>query len=211
MRDFSFVRRRPGFIDLVIPKVADDVTGYGLEWAQNFDGAVAFASVITATNHGHIDADLQKFPRDLVNRVDVVRIIFNPKNYSIDDTKSFWLRFVPYVGAVAGTPGNPGLILPDAVAYRMVVIQGKAPSGATVADSLHLDFPRLMTDFRIVNLDSAKTLFVATEDGGPEYAFMPTVNDYPVSNLLGASPYILVRGDGAEVEFTATFTAAYPK
>lgn len=207
-RDFSFVRHRPGFCDLLLTKQVG-VDAYSLEWDLNFDGV--FTSFLNVSSIGHIDDSLIQFPRDIVNRMDAIRVVFDPSNYSIPEDTTVWFRVTPSTGGVPGTPGSPGMIVPDVGGYKMLVIKGNAPAGASVADSLRLDFPRLICDIRVVNLDTTNTLYVATEEGGAEYEASTSVDAYPMSNILGATPYLLVRGGGASVLFTATFTFAFPR
>lgn len=208
MRDFSFIRHRPGFCDLLLTKQAG-ADAYSLEWDPNFDGV--FTPFLSVSSLGHIDDSLIGFPRDLVNRVDNIRVVFDPKNYSIPENTTYWLRVTPSTGGVPGTPGMPGMIVPDVGGYKMLVIKGLAPSGASIANSLRLDFPRTVCDIRVVNLDTTNTLYVATEEGGAEYEASTSVDAYPMSNILGATPHLLVRGGGAAVLFTATFTFAFPR
>lgn len=213
MSDFSIVRRRPGLLDILIPKQAG-IQGYRFEWATNFDAS--YTNAFTATvQSGFLDRDRTSGgvdPRKLemqpgTNRV---RAAFNPATFSIPDNKHFWLRMVTvdFAGSDVGTtPGALVLTDPENHGTGLINIAGTAPSGSTVADSLVLQLPRGMKDFTFVNQDSA-TLFVATIEGGPEQAILAGETVYLNE---GAQARLLVRGDGADVDFSATFTNAFPE
>ena len=206
IREFSVIRRRPNIVDVVTP-VRKGVDGYGLEWAANFDGV--FASIVTAPIQGHCDESLRDLPHAPQGGANV-RIIINPADHTIPDCKAFWMRFVPYVGGVAGTPGNPGLILPDQTGYGVVTIAGNAPAGATVADALQLDFPRLVEDLQVVNTGGV-SLFVASDATDTEYEVITGALQLPFRNLRGAIPCIRVRGAGGLCAFSASFTLAFAR
>jgi hypothetical protein len=208
IREFSVIRRRPNVIDVITPK-RKGVDEYTLEWAQNFDGV--FAPIVTSPLHGYCD-DTLRFQAHIPQSGDHVRIIFDPANYTIDDTKAFWMRFLPSSGGVPGTAGNPGLILPDQTGRGVVVIAGNAPSGASIADSLQLDFPRLIEDLRVHNLDpGATSLFVASDATDTEFELIAGATQLPFLNLRGAIPSLRVRGGGATCAFTASFTLAFAR
>jgi len=206
-RPFSVIRRRPNLVDLIIP-VQAGVDGYRLDTAANFDAV--YAPLITTTLLGHIDASLRSKDHSLVNGK-VVRIIFDPANYAppLVDTQPFWIRVTPITGGAPGTPSAGSLLLPDGDRYRDLIINGDAPSGATVAASLEIDFPYKVESLRIRNLDAGNTLFVATEVGGPEFE-VPFGTEQSFG-IRSATPFILVRGNGAVVPFSATFTTAFPR
>ena len=206
-RDFSVIRRRPHILDIITP-VRAGVDGYRIEWAANFDGS--FTTLVTSPINGHCDDSL----RDQAHAPapgNNVRIIIDPTNYTITDTKPFWLRFVPVVGGIAGTAGNRGLILPDTSGRGFVTVAGSAPNAATVTGSMQLDFPRLVEDLRIVNAASSGSLFISPVDDDAEFEVVPGGSQVPFSNLRGAIPGIRVRGGGSAVAFQATFTLAYAR
>ncbi|MFA5387355.1 MAG: hypothetical protein WC322_03075 [Candidatus Paceibacterota bacterium] len=205
-REFSVIRRRPGILDIITPR-RTGVDGYRIEWAANFD--VAFTTLVTSSINGYVDDSL----RDMAHAIAAgnnVRIIVNPADHTITDTKPFWLRFVPVVGGVPGTPGNSGLILPDASGRAVCVIAGNAPNAATITGSIQLDFPRLVEDLRIVN-NGSNSLFVAPVDSDAEFEIKSGGTQIPFTNLRGAIPGIRVRGGGAVVAFQATFTLAFAR
>jgi hypothetical protein len=206
-RPFSVIRRRPNLVDVIIP-VQTGVDGYRLDVATNFDAV--YAPLLTTTLTGHIDDSLRSKDHSLVNGR-VVRVIFDPANYAppLDDTIPFWIRFVPIIGGAPGTPSAGSLLLPDGDRYRDLVINGAAPNAATIAGSLEIDFPYVASNLRIRNLDPANTLYVATETGGPEFE-VPFGTEQSFG-FQSATPFILVRGNGAAVPFSATFTTAFPR
>lgn len=204
-RLFSIRRRRPNIVDLDTPKIAG-VDGYRLKWAQNFDDM--FADILTSTNVGFIDDNVNRMVIEGQPVQGKVRIVFDPDTYSITDTSAFWLKFVPVTGGVEGTPGAPTLVLPSTANHGVgiVVIAGTAPS----AGPLQLDLPRIMQDIRFVNQDGANNLLVASEEGGPQYAILPEVGEQTYG-LMGTQGTIYVQGESGDVDFSASFTTAFPR
>lgn len=218
-RLFGIARRRPNYVDVITPFTYGS-DGYRLKWAANFD-AVSFTTFITSTNVGFVDPAINRNVIDsqplggftgLIGSGRNIRIIFNPASYSIPDTSSFWLQFVQTVGGVEQTPGAPTLVLPDSANHGVgtTTIHGSAPSGATSANSLQLDLPRLSQDFHFHNEDASNSLFVSTEQSGRETQVKPDPAEQS-HTLWGTQGSIWVRGGGAAVIFSATFTLAFPR
>jgi hypothetical protein len=205
-RLFSIRRRRPNIVDLDTPFI-DGVDGYRIKWGANFDTA-SFTDIITSTNVGYIDPAVNRNVIETQPITGKVRIVFNPATYSITDTTSFWLKFVPVTGGSEGTVGAPTLVLPDAShrGTNIVTIKGSAPS----ASVLQLDLPGVMEDFRIVNEDTTNNLFVGTVAGDPMITIVPKVG---VQNIgfRGAQSSLYVQGNSSAVTFSATFTLAFPR
>ena len=207
-RLFSIRRRRPNIVDVYTP-VQTAVDGYRLKWAQNFDGT--FATIITSSKVGYLDPNVN---RNVIETQPTagrdVRIVFDPVTHTIDDTKAFWLQFFPVINNVEQTPGAPTLVLPSDANHGVgvVIIQGTAPTGTP----LQLDLPMLMQEIRISNEDASNDLLVAMEDGGPQMHVepAPTVGTQTLS-IFGTQGSIYVEGDGATVDFSATFTLAFPR
>jgi len=205
-RLFSINRRRPNIVDLYTPIVAG-VDTYRLKSASNFD--VAFVTFLDSTNIGYLDPNVN---RNVIETQPTagrqVRIVFDPVSYGIDDTKAFWLQFVPVIGVIEGTPGAPTLVLPDTSLHGsgIVVIHGDAPA----ASPLQLDLPRRMEDFRVINEDGANGLFIGTEDGGPMIT-IPALLGVQNLGIQGVQGSLYVQGDGGDVPFSAMFTLAFPR
>lgn len=143
-------------------------------------------------------------------------IVWSEQTANIDDTKHFWMRLQPLVGGTpSGPPGAPTLVLPDSANHGLgiVVIQGTAPNGADVTESLQLDLPRLMNDFHLHNREGGggTDLFVAMEFEGPEKLFAggePT----PINiSYEGTQSQLFVRGGGGTAEFSASFSSVFPR
>jgi hypothetical protein len=209
-RLFSVTRRRPHVVDVSIPLLSGGVDGYRLQWATNFDAA--FTAIITATNVGFLDSNVNRNVIETQPVTDKVRIVFDPTTYSIPDTSSFWLQFVPMTGGAPGTAGAPTLILPSEANHGvgLVVIHGNAPSAASSAASLQLDLPRLMQDFKVHNESTTKDLFIATEASGPEI-LVPKTSDIQSLGFVATQGSLYVRGDSAIVAFSASFTLSFPR
>lgn len=206
-RLFKIVRRRPHIVDFYTPYVYG-VDLYRIKSAANFDGV--FAAIINSTNVGFLDDNVNRNVLDTQPTTGTdVRIVFDPTTYAIDDTKPFWLQLARVTGGVETLVGAPTLVLPDTARHGLgiVIIRGSAPNGASVANSLQLDLPMLMQDFKIHNEDGATPLFIATEAGGPEQKFLGNLSIQSWS-LVGTQGSLYVRGGGATAVFSASFTLA---
>ena len=215
-RPFTVVRRRPNILDLLVPKQAN-VKGYRLQAATNFDAT--FTTILTADiGAGYLDPAIDRNNLNALNSPDQIRIVFDPQTFfvptGIEDTKQFWLKFVPVnFAGVPGTASSPCLILPDSSLRgdSRVMIRGNAPSGTTVADSLELQLPFRTQDLAIRNHEAATDLYVALEEGGAEALLdggattlaQEEFDDGPIGNFW-------VRGDGGTANFSASFTSYLP-
>lgn len=213
-REFQVVHRRANLLDIITPK-RPGVQGYRFRAAANFDGT--FVTILTADiSSGFLDPTVDRrlltpFPAGRNH----IRIVFDPQGFfgvaGIEDAAHFWLTFTPvdFAGA-PGTESAPGLILPadQYGAESRITIQGNAPNGASLADSLQLDLPLRMQDFRITNNDGANSLFISASDtGGGEQEVRPTLVHKWSQGAVGT---LHVRGGGAVVNFSASFTNYLP-
>jgi len=212
-RPLSVIRRRPNLVDILVPK-DPAVQGYRLQGALNFD--IAFTTMLTAPiSSGHLDPAVDRRKLHTVNNPDHIRIVFDPQTYNagapnLVDANQFWLKYQPvdFAGA-PGTASAPMLILAEdnLRGDSRIAIAGDAPSGASVANSLTLHLPLRMQGLVIRNNDGADELLVAFQPGGPETT-IPALTT--MSFLEGAQGCLLVRGDGAVVNFSASFTSHLP-
>jgi hypothetical protein len=214
MRDFTVIRRRPNYVDIITPKRAG-VYGYRLQAATNFDAS--FTTILTASiGSGYLDPNINPSKINAINAMDQIRIIFDPNTFtgtaSITDAKQFWLRFVPVDAAgSAGTPGAVGLIVTDGerIGNSRMQIAGTAPQGAAVANSLRIDLPCSAQDFYIKNENAAagNALFVSTQALGPEIQVsgQETLKAYD-----GTISSLYVRGSGGTAAFSASFSNYLP-
>lgn len=209
-RIFKIVRRRPHIVDLYTPYVAG-VEFYRVKWATNFDAAPT--NIIDSTNIGFLDSNVNRNVIETQPTTGTdVRIVFDPTTYSIPDDVSFWLQVARVVGGSETVVGAPTLVLPDAARHGIgiIAIRGDAPNEASSADSLQIDLPMLMQDFKVQNEDGANSLFIATEQGGAEQVFPALLPIQPWS-LMGTQGSLYVRGGGGDVTFSASFTLAFPR
>jgi hypothetical protein len=195
---------------MVIP-FQTGVDTYRLKWATNFDASPT--QFIDSTRSGFTDpavAGNQHVPLPGAH----ARVVFDPSTYSIstNDDTAFWLVFVPVTAGSEGTPTAPMLVLPALdTSTPVITIRGTAPNQTSLAASLRIDFPRLMTDLRVRNENgSAHDLFVATDASGAEINLSPDPQP-DILSVLGNFSSLYVRGSGASVVFSATFTFAFPK
>jgi hypothetical protein len=212
-RKFSVIRRRPNLVDIVTPFVYG-VDLYRLKKALNFDGV--FAQFLDAPNVGFCDPAVDRNTLEVHQTNGMVRVTFDPRTYGITDTLPLWLELAHDIGGVETVLSPPTLLLPEAAHHGIypVTIAGAAPNGASVANSLQIDLPRLMSDIRISNhgLKAGPLLYVATEPGGAETAVPPAVDSGQATlTINGSADTLLVRGDGAVVDFSAVLTASFPR
>lgn len=215
-REFQVVDRRANLLDIITPK-RPDVQGYRFRAAPNFDGT--FVTILTADiSSGFLDPTVdRRVLTPLPAGRNHVRVVFDPQTFfgaaAIVDADHFWLTFTPvdFAGA-PGTESNPGLILPAdqyGVSGR-IMIQGNAPNEASWADSLQLDLPLRMQDFRITNNEASggnSLQVMYAETGGGEQEVLPeAVHEW----YEGAVGMLRVRGAGGTVNFTASFTNLLP-
>jgi hypothetical protein len=211
-RTINLFRRRPNIVDLMVPVTAG-VAQYRLKWAQNFDGV--FAQIIGAPLTGFYDDTIDRGRIDSQPSTGTsVRMTFNPATFAIPDARSFWIQLwhLPIGGGPEAAVSAPSLVLPESAHHGIgvVTIQGNAPNGASSANALQLDLPRLMSDFRIINQDAATILYVSTEANGAEEAVKPAPADQ-YSSKVATQGSLWVRGGGAICPFSATFTMAFPR
>ena len=211
-RPFTVVRRRLNILDLLIPK-QENVQGYRLQAATNFDAT--FTTILTADiSSGFLDPAVNAASLQALNNPNQIRVVFDPQSFflptGIEDTKQFWLKFVPVnFGGTPGPASGPCLILPESALRgdSRVVVQGTAPSGASVADALGLQLPFRTQDLEIRNHETVTDLFLSLSEGGPEISLgggeTERFYDGPVGDFW-------VRGGGATAEFSASFTSYMP-
>lgn len=214
-RPLTVLRRRLNLLDILIPK--DPATkGYRLDASTTFSGG--FSTILTADiGSGYLDPNVDRRLLHAVNNPNHIRVVFDPDTFSgagISDTVPFWMQFVPvdFSGAL-GTPSNPMLFLTEENLRgdSVVNITGTAPSGADVGDSLPLLLPFRTQNALIRNQDGANSLFLAMQEGGDEIEVEGGATTLSQIELpLGAQGCLLVRGGGATVDFSATFTSFLP-
>lgn len=214
MRDFTVIRRRPNYLDIITPKRVN-VAGYRLQAATNFDAS--FTTILTAPiSSGYLDPAINPTMISGINANDQIRIVFNPNTFTgtagIVDSKQFWLRFVPVdFSGSAGTAGARGLIVTDGerIGNSRMVIAGTAPQGAAVANSLQLDLPCAGQDFHIKNQEASggRALWVSIVPNGPEIQVSPQETMKAYDGMISS---LFVRGEGGTVSFSATFSNYLP-
>lgn len=213
-RIFSIIRRRPGIIDLIATRQPDaaGVVKYRLKSAS--DPADTFSTtVLDSSIYGFTDPTISS-AQTVIQPGDHVRIVFNPNKYGLTDSY-FWLELV-YVDSMNSemtdpAPSAPTLVPPPFVGNEQVGFNSTAPSGSDITDSLRIDLPRLMSNFRVRNLDTSNDLYVAFQEGGPEVV-VPAVGGYQESiGFDGNVSSLWVRGSGGSSKFSAQFTYANPR
>jgi hypothetical protein len=194
-RLFSIRRRRPHYVDLWTPKTAG-VDGYRLKWGANFSSAPT--TFLTSTNVGFRDSNVNPGLVDSQPLGEQVRIVFDPTTYSIPDTTSFWLQFVPVTGGVEGTPGAMTLVLPPNMGNTSSIVIAGTPTGTQ-----QLDLPMI----RDIKMQNAAAVSVSVESGGAVFTVPGSTTDEHSLGFLGQVSTLYVNG-GA---FSLTASLLFPR
>jgi hypothetical protein len=210
-RLFSIIRHKPGLVDLITPIVnwTLGIDGYRLKTDTDPGGAFA-TTVLTTTNTGYVDPAVAGNQHVIVPGENV-RMVFKPSTFNLPDNGAFWLKLLYLSGGVeqsSPAPSAPTLILPPYTAPIQTGFTATAPHGADIAHSLQIDLPRAMENMRIRNLDSANSLSVAFDAGGPEVTVPFGQETVAFSGVVTS---LWVRGTAGTISFTTTFTYAFPR
>jgi hypothetical protein len=210
-RIFSILRRRPGIIDFITPiqPPSSGVVGYRLKTDASQDPSGAFATTIMTKNlYGYEDPDVRGMSP--IQPGEHVRIVFKPQNFSLTDA-AFWLKlvFVNASNAEMGTPAPsaPTLVLPPFDGPVQTGFNSTAPSGTDITQSLRIDLPRAMDNFRLRTIGSP-SIYLAFQEGGPEIIVPTTQEGIGFDGLVTS---FWVRGSGGSSAFSATFRYANPR
>lgn len=224
-RIFSIIRRKPGFIHIVTPLLDFQKTGV-IKYrfytdADDDPNFTAPAEVITVTNTGFVDPAVAG-PQNPIQPGNNVQLLLKPSSsrlaYSLPDTAHFWLKmaYVDSTDADIVTPASlapsaPTLVLPPFVGNEQAGFNSIAPSGSTIANSLQIDLPRQMSNFRVRNLSTSVNLYVAFQDGGPEIIVPGQTSSQESIGFEGIVSSFWIRGGGATCAFSCQFTYANPR
>jgi hypothetical protein len=215
-RLFSILRRKPGFIHFTTPLLDSMATGvvkYRLK--TDTDPGGSFATVVTTvTNLGLVDPSVAG-PQNPIQPGKNVQILMKPSNYGLPDSAYFWLKLV-YVNSADADMTDPApsaatLILPPFVGNEQSGFNATAPNQAALANSLRIDLPRQMSNFRVRNLSTTIPLYVAFQEGGPEIVVPGQASSQESVGFEGLVSSIWVRGSGGTAAFSTQFTYANPR
>jgi len=215
-RLFSILRRKPGFFHFTTPlldSVSTGVVKYRLYTATE-PGFTSPTAVVTVTNLGLVDPSVAG-AQNPIQPGNNVQILMKPSNYGLPDSAFFWLKLV-YVNSAGADMSSPApsaatLVLPPYVGNEQSGFNATAPSGSTIADSLRIDLPRQMSNFRVRNLSTTLPLYVAFQEGGPEIVVPGQASSQESVGFDGIVSSVWVRGSGGTVAFSAQFTYANPR
>jgi len=235
-RTFSIIRRKPGFIHLITPlldSVSTGVVKYRLYTDVNDDpNFTAPAPVITVPNTGFVDPAVARLQNPIIagNNVQILLkpsalpnnpppvsppVDLSPYTYPLPDSGHFWLKLV-YVDSTGAdmtdpAPSAPTLVLPPFVGNEQSGFNSTAPSGSSISDSLQIDLPRQMSNFRVRNLSASADLYIAFQEGGPEIIVPGQASSQESIGFDGIVSSFWVRGSGATAAFSCQFTYANPR
>jgi hypothetical protein len=195
-KTISVYRRRADLVDLWVAQ-RDGIRAFTFKAASNFDvGAVAFQTVPRDgfRSPNAFDAGPSEGFRGRT------RFTFKPADYGLDDTKPLWLKIAPVAadGSVGPDEAYHMLLPYSSQPRRPVVLNGTAPAGATVADSLELNLPQQCQNLELQN-NGGSDLFVAFERGGAEFVVKPFTAGLNLSMVYPCFSQLFVRGGVAFV------------
>jgi hypothetical protein len=215
-RLFSILRRKPGLIDFITPRRphSDGVAQYRLKTDTGPFGTFV-PIVMTVGPNGMVDPDVQG-PQHVAQPGNNVRCIFKPSNFGLSDTDAFWLKLV-YVNGAGAEMGSPApsaaslILLPPTVPF-MTGFNATALPGNDISDSVQIDLPRGMENFRISNLENDPTIFlyVATQEGGPEFV-VPAGEESVSFYGLVSSFWVRANKEALSAAFSTQFVYANPR
>ncbi len=202
-RSLSLYRRRTNLVDLTL-RSRPGIGSYVFQRATNFDGS--FSDFETVPASGKASKSVQDLAiRGSSSFRGQTRFSFDPSDYSIDDSKPFYVRIkqVPVNGSV-GSAEAMHMILPYAASpNRPVVLNGTAAAGSTVNDSLEIQLPHQCENLQI-EVTGNTDLMVAFEPGGTEFR-VPALS-VSFTNLSLIAPLVtqlFIRGAGVDTTFNA--------
>jgi uncharacterized protein YodC (DUF2158 family) len=199
-RLFSILRRKPGLVDFVAP-LRDGVSAYRLKTDTTPVGAFA-TTLVTVPMTGFMEPELAG-AQHVIQPGNNVRIIFKPSKYSLPDSGAFWLKLV-YINAAGTEMSDPA---PSAPTFISPPNEGPMQTGFTAvapASALRIDLPTV-DNFRIRNLEAARNLVVAFQEGGPEATVYQASDS---TGITGTVSSIWINGSGGTANFSAQFTYA---
>ena len=198
-RVFSVNRRRPGLVDIVIPQESG-IGSYIFGWSTNFD--IAFTDFQTVPTYGYKSKTVVENSASSSSFRGLTRFVFNPTDYSIDDSKYFWLHVkkVPFGGA-PGTASAPHLVLPySSVPDRALNIHGTV-GNTTTELTLPCDVSNM--SFRVEGTDD---LVVAFEPKGEVFLMPPLATRNTIySSAFPTFNQLFLKSAGVSTEFYASF------
>jgi hypothetical protein len=143
----------------------------------------------------------------------------SPYTYPLPESAHFWLKLV-YVDSTGAdmspppaivTPSAPTLVLPPFVGNEQAGFNSTAPSGSDITDSLQIDLPRQMSNFRVRNLSTSVDLCIAFQEGGPEIIVPGQSSSQESIGFEGIVSSFWIRGSGNTCAFSCQFTYANPR
>lgn len=203
-KTISVYRRRTDLVDLWVAQ-RDGVRAFTFKVSANFDIAPVAVQVVPRDGFRSPNAFDAGPSEGFRGRT---RFIFKPSDYGLDDAKPMWMRIAPIAadGTVGADEAFHVILSYSSQPRRPVVLNGTAPTGATVDDSLELNLPAQCQNLELQN-NGAQDLYVAFERGGAEYRIAPLSTGFTnLSLVFPAFSQLFVRGNGAPVAFGAVMS-----
>lgn len=205
MRQFSITRRRKNVVDILVD--IDPAKDVPIEqWIYKASTSIngPFTEIVRMGNGGLRSKTVKDYSYDSGFR-GKVRFIWNPVDYSYDDSKPIYLKLsTKDMGTATEVDYDTIHVITtyNSSAHPPVHIAGDAVSAGSIDDSMEIALPKNCHQFIFENLGGAN-LFVALDESGPEYKLKPGT----ILELFDTtSSLFLVRGEGAGVEFSAVCT-----
>jgi len=210
MRVIRTLTRRDDLLDFLtpLPTLAPGETLDEIRWegGSNFDVMNPLFGT-TAPGHDFTDPNVTQAERASLTPVSMAghhRVTIKPSSYSLVGT--FWLRRVVRISASDFTGESLHMMSPRVFTARQIhTIDGTAPTGATVANSLRLELPRTCTSFVIsVNTGSNPLAIAFNERGGERIVAAGTT----VNVFAGTASTLYIRGSGGNSLFQVVASEA---
>jgi hypothetical protein len=210
-RSLSITRRRVGLVDLSL-QARPNVAAYQFYAAANFDAAFTQFALVPAggLRSPSLNTDIQFVVGQFRG---LTRFLFDPNDYTtavpaVNDANPFFVQIKQVSTAgVVGPAEAMHLILPyNPSPNRSFVLNGSAPSEASLANSLEIQLPMLCNDWEF-QVNGAADLFVAFEPSGPEFTVNPLSSDFTnYRHVYTKVSQVFIRGNGAPTAINAIFT-----
>ncbi len=192
-------------LNTVTPVVypAEDVRGYKLQYSLAFDNSASWSTIITTGLSGFSSPSIVVPGLYDGQSRNLTRIAFSPSEYSIDDTKSFWIRIIPVNRAgIDQTPSAPLLVLP----FSGTMNRAFNIAGTIGTAEVEISLPGTCNSMDAA-VNGSDSLFVSYEPSGMAYRItgMGVTNGSDILNTLPSFSTLYLKGSGASTSFWANF------
>lgn len=190
------------------PQVVDPDVLNEIRWemGSNFDALVP-AITMAVPLQDYVDPSFTDQERKAIHYVsnrDHLRVTFKPSSFSLDGTKTLWMRRIVRINGIDSVEPERYMLAPrQGVARPTYILSGTAPALA-LGDALQLELPAGMNSVNI-SVTSGSNLGV-TFDKGAEQVVVAGV---PEQVIVGTVSTLFLRGIGGASVFDIVMSKAY--